>query len=74
MAVKPPAVVFINTTKPAIAWISVGERNRYGHPHQEVLERLYETTVYRTDQHGAITYRFYQESGTFSTFLHKIKQ
>ena len=66
--------IFINTTKPAISWISVGERNRYGHPHQEVLERLSETTVYRTDHHGAITYRFYQESGTFSTFLHKIQQ
>ncbi|SDM20497.1 DNA internalization-related competence protein ComEC/Rec2 [Bacillus sp. OK048] len=65
---------FINTAKPTIAWISVGERNRYGHPHHEVLERLSDTTIYRTDRHGAITYRFYQKSGTFSTFLHKIKQ
>ena len=30
--------------------------NRYGHPHAELLERLEEvgTTLYRTDQGGAI--------------------
>ena len=66
--------LFINKITPTIAWISVGERNRYGHPHTEVLKHLSKTTIYRTDQHGAITYRFYQDSGTFSSFLHTIKQ
>lgn len=66
--------MFVNQIKPRIALISVGERNRYGHPHNEVLERLSNTTIYRTDNHGAITYRFYQESGTFSAYLHRIKQ
>jgi competence protein ComEC len=66
--------VFINSIKPTFAWISVGERNRYGHPHSEVLERLSHTKIFRTDHDGAITYRFYQESGTFSSFLHMIKQ
>jgi competence protein ComEC len=65
---------FINKIKPAISWISVGEHNRYGHPHSEVLGQLENTTVYRTDYHGAITYRFYQDSGTFSSVLHRIKQ
>jgi competence protein ComEC len=65
---------FINKIKPSFALISVGERNRYGHPHNEVLEQLSNTTIYRTDNHGAITYRFYQDSGTFSAYLHKIKQ
>ncbi|MEH7272881.1 DNA internalization-related competence protein ComEC/Rec2, partial [Neobacillus vireti] len=65
--------MFINKITPAIAWISVGERNRYGHPHSEVLERLSNSAVYRTDQDGAITYRFYQNTGTFSSFLHTIK-
>ncbi|MFP7297565.1 DNA internalization-related competence protein ComEC/Rec2 [Neobacillus niacini] len=65
---------FISKIKPAVSWISVGEHNRYGHPHDEVLEQLENTTIYRTDIHGAITYRFYQESGTFSSFLHMIKQ
>lgn len=65
---------FINSITPSVSWISVGEGNRYGHPHSEVLEQLSNTTVYRTDLHGAITYRFYDESGTFSSFLHSIKQ
>ncbi|MCM3692356.1 DNA internalization-related competence protein ComEC/Rec2 [Neobacillus niacini] len=65
---------FINKIKPAIALISVGEHNRYGHPHNEVLEQLKTATVYRTDEHGAITYRFFLESGTFSYVLHNIKQ
>ena len=44
--------------KPEIAIISVGE-NSYGHPTQEVLDRLAEfgCEVYRTDQHGTITFR-----------------
>lgn len=66
--------MFVNQIKPRIALISVGERNRYGHPHNEVLERLNNTIIYRTDHYGAITFRFYKESGTFSSFLHSIKQ
>ncbi|WP_045517772.1 DNA internalization-related competence protein ComEC/Rec2 [Neobacillus niacini] len=66
--------IFVNNIKPSISLISVGERNRYGHPHSEVLEQLSNTTIFRTDIHGAITYRFYHESGTFSSILHKIKQ
>ncbi|MFJ5758086.1 DNA internalization-related competence protein ComEC/Rec2 [Neobacillus sp. NPDC093182] len=66
--------IFIKRSTPSISWISVGERNRYGHPHNEVLEHLSKTTIYRTDLHGAITYRFYLEGGTFSSFLHSIKQ
>ena len=61
--------MFINQIKPRVALLSAGENNRYGHPHKEVLERLKSTAVYRTDKHGAITYQFYQESGTFSVYL-----
>jgi beta-lactamase superfamily II metal-dependent hydrolase len=34
----------------------VGEDNDYGHPHDEVLERLAKegTEVYRTDVHGTV--------------------
>jgi competence protein ComEC len=43
---------------PKFAVISVGARNVYGHPRQEVLERLEEAHVqtYRTDLDGAVTF------------------
>ncbi|MBT2656737.1 DNA internalization-related competence protein ComEC/Rec2 [Bacillus sp. ISL-18] len=65
------AEVFINQIKPKAALISVGEHNRFGHPHQEVLDRLaaVKAKIYRTDQQGAITYLFYRGKGTFSTYL-----
>lgn len=46
-------------TRPQVAVISVGAQNFYGHPAQEVLERLgqYGCTVLRTDLHGNIIYR-----------------
>ncbi|TYS36797.1 DNA internalization-related competence protein ComEC/Rec2 [Bacillus pumilus] len=55
--------------KPSHALISAGERNRYQHPHQEVLENLkaHETKVYRTDRDGSVTFEFLEEEGTFYT-------
>jgi len=49
----------LNATKPEYVAISVGEYNRYGHPSQEVLERLeaYGCRVYRTDRDGSIVFR-----------------
>ncbi len=46
-------------TRPKTAVISVGEDNRYGHPSDEVLQRLAEIgcEVYRTDIHGTIIFR-----------------
>jgi competence protein ComEC len=62
---------FINQIKPKAALISVGERNRFGHPHQEVIELLQKTNtlIFRTDHQGAITYKFYQGKGTFYPYL-----
>jgi competence protein ComEC len=62
---------FIQQIMPKVALISVGEKNHFGHPHQEVLERIKKTNtlIFRTDQQGAITYRFYQEKGTFFPYL-----
>lgn len=45
---------FLKAIRPKISVISVGENNRYGHPHQEVLERLNNTAIYRTDRNGDI--------------------
>lgn len=49
----------LERTRPAVALISVGEDNGYGHPAQEVLERLerYGCIIRRTDQEGTITIR-----------------
>ncbi len=47
---------FLDQVKPQIAIVSVGERNRYGFPDPEVLERYARmgAKVYRTDLCGAI--------------------
>ncbi len=57
--------------QPEMAIISVGEKNRYGHPKQEVLTRLqkHSVQILRTDQHGAITYIFKSGKGTFSVWI-----
>lgn len=51
---------FLEQIGPEYALISVGETNRFNHPHDEVLSRLKENTseTYRTDLHGSIHYRF----------------
>ena len=48
---------FVRTVSPGYALISVGARNRYGHPDPTVLARLERagTRVYRTDLHGTVT-------------------
>lgn len=47
---------FVKATKPKISVVSVGRKNRYGHPADEVIDRLkrYGSQVYRTDQHGGV--------------------
>jgi competence protein ComEC len=44
--------------EPPVALISVGERNRYGHPHPDVLARLSRAGahVMRTDERGALSF------------------
>ena len=46
-------------TTPEIAIISVGEDNHFGHPTQEVLDRLeqFGCVIYRTDRDGTVIYR-----------------
>lgn len=48
---------FLREIAPAVSVISVGEKNRYGHPAQEVMERLsqYAQKIYLTKNSGAIT-------------------
>ncbi|WP_043933941.1 DNA internalization-related competence protein ComEC/Rec2 [Bacillus sp. EB01] len=62
---------FLKLYRPKITLISAGAGNRFGHPHTETIHRFKEldTIIFRTDLHGAITYTFYGEKGTFSTHL-----
>ena len=47
---------FLTTVHPGVAVISAGEDNPYGHPNQELLERLEQVRVriLRTDRDGAV--------------------
>lgn len=45
---------FIDTIQPQYAIIGVGKNNRYKHPHQEALEVLNNSRIYRTDINGSI--------------------
>ena len=53
------SVDLLYATKPAAVAISVGENNPYGHPRQELLDRLsrFGCEVYRTDLQGTIIFR-----------------
>jgi competence protein ComEC len=62
----PPLLAAVH---PRLAVISVGARNSYGHPREEVLARLARAHVltYRTDLDGAVT--FYLDGKGVSSFL-----
>jgi len=47
---------FLEKVLPAVAVISVGAKNSYGHPHQEILDLLkkYDVEVFRTDKSGDV--------------------
>jgi len=48
---------FIDEINPKYSIISVGNKNRYGHPNKEVLDNLEDSKVYRTDQDGSIMFK-----------------
>lgn len=49
-------VEFLNIVRPQIALIGVGESNKFGHPSENVINRLkmMEVEIYRTDEDGEI--------------------
>ncbi|MBI5913026.1 MBL fold metallo-hydrolase [Candidatus Azambacteria bacterium] len=46
--------LFLEKTTPEFAVVSVGAKNKYGHPHQDTLARLTGVPLYRTDTQGRI--------------------
>jgi len=56
---------FIEHVQPKVALISVGEKNTFGHPNKEVLERFEAEgiDVYLTSKHGAIQHRYLKIPG-----------
>jgi len=48
---------FINEINPKHSIISVGKKNRYGHPNKEVLNNLEQSKIYRTDIDGSIMFK-----------------
>jgi competence protein ComEC len=54
-----PLMVFLKLVNPEIAVVSVGYRNKFRHPSNDVLERIsqYAEKIHRTDQSGALWLR-----------------
>lgn len=49
---------FFTAASPSVSLLSVGADNTYGHPTAEVLQRLRNTHIFRTDQNGTISFFF----------------
>lgn len=62
---------FLKLVSPKITVISAGKGNTYGHPHQEVLDRLKSLgiPVLRTDQDGAIRFDITETAYSYKTGL-----
>lgn len=62
---------FLRAVNPRIALISAGRDNRYGHPHEELLDRLDDLgcLIRRTQESGAVTVRVRGEKVTVREYL-----
>ena len=51
---------FIDAVSPGISLIGVGKNNNFGHPNEEIIQRLKNKNikVYRTDKNGEIKIEF----------------
>lgn len=49
------SIAFVKAVDPGYVLFPVGYQNRYGFPHQDVMQRYQQATAYDTAQHGAIS-------------------
>ncbi len=65
------SAAFLDAVRPQEAVLSVGKDNRYGHPHQEVLDRLAarRIPVDRTDTSGDLVFSSFGSGFTLKTGL-----
>jgi competence protein ComEC len=63
---------FVAAVGPSVVVFPVGYRNRFGHPHREILRRYAESgaRIYRTDRDGAVTIAI-RASGAISVTPHR---
>jgi beta-lactamase superfamily II metal-dependent hydrolase len=61
--------IFLNAVSPEHVVISAGRDNRYGHPHQEVIDRLKKLgiSIWRTDVLGTLLFETNGENLTVPT-------
>lgn len=67
---------FLEAVDPKIALIGVGKKNTFGHPNQEVINRLQEEKVkiYRTDEDGEIEMKITKKrENIYKKTIRKIK-
>ncbi len=64
---------FITKLTPALTIFSAGKNNRYGHPHQEIVDRFKENNLptLTTADVGTVHVRFHKEQMTIRTTLEK---
>jgi competence protein ComEC len=70
-AQRSTSTPFLEAASPAVAIVSVGRDNRYGHPHPATLERLGDRgiEVHRTDRSGAVFLIIREGKGTIKPWL-----
>ncbi len=64
---------FLEEVNPRVSVISCGKKNRYGHPHLELMNRLEQTgtKIYQTKNSGAV--RILTDGGGFSVSMYRMQ-
>ena len=66
------SAAFLARVRPALALVSVGRGNHYGHPAREVVQRLRDAgaRILRTDQNGEVAVRAREDGSWTVTTSH----